>query len=252
MFKTLIAAILKQAFTKGIGKVWENKDMLSLYWKTLFGRYKKERIRFSISYLFRIKIPGTNSYLLVLNRRIQNQLQPVGGAYKRYGDDKLFESLEFAPDTRRNGIGIDGISDGDLRFTVPGRNVIKIIKWFEEGREREISGEREFKEELIDQDILDKDAFASIKYRHIRRVSKNLRYSEFHQCYEVLIYDILELLPDQKQKDFLTNLSKIPFDLKNKYAIAECEDIEQLRLVKNGHQAAKIGEHTKLIINQNF
>lgn len=251
ILSALWIGLIEYIFVKGVENIWSNRTQLSLYRKTIFGRYKNEQIRFSISYLFRIKIPQTNSYLLVLNRRIPNQLQPVGGVYKKYGDDKLFESWRFQPDKKNKGLGIDSKSENDLRFFVKGRYVINVLKWFESGKERECSADREFVEELIDNGILDKYNFRKIQYKHIKREATQLKWSIFHSCYEVLIYDIYELMPSEKQKEELINLSQSELDLSKGYAIVECEDIEQLRLVKNSIQVAKIGEHTKLIINQN-
>lgn len=212
-------------------------------------KYRKEKIRFSISYLFRIKIPTTNSYLLVMNRRIPNQFQPVGGAYKRYGDNSLFESWEYQPDKKNHGLGPDLISENDLRFFVKGKNVIKVIKWFEAGKERECSCNREFIEELIDTNILDKITFGKIYYKHLSRKSSHLKWSDYHKCYEVLIYDIFELLPTPEQRDNLIELKNSPRDIIKGYAIVECEEIEQLRLMHDGKQIAKIGEHTRFTIN---
>ncbi len=248
----LAIAFLKQVFSKGVGKLWDNKDVAWLYIRTLFWTYRSKQIRFSLSYLFRIRIPGTNSYLLVLNRRIANQLQSVGGVYKRYGDDKLFESWGFVPDSRSNGLGVDDTSESDLRFRVKGKYTVDVVKWFEEAKEREVSAEREFCEELLETGILDRDSFKSIKYKHIRRHSRNLKWSEFHHCYEVLIYDVYELLPSVKQKEALLALAAQPLDLSKGFAIAECEQIEQCRFQQNGLQVAKIGQQTKLIINQSF
>ena len=246
----ILITILKTLFTKGVTILWENKNNLSLYMKTLFWNYRNKEIRFSISYLFRIKIPNTNSYLLVLNRRIDNQLQPVGGVYKRYGDDKLFEKWDYMPDNKRNGLDVDDESFSDLRFKVKGKHVIDVIKWFEEGKEREISAEREFFEELIKPKILDAQIFSQIKYKHLKRISKNLKWSEHFSCYEVLIYDIMELLPTEQQNEELKKLSR-DTNLNKGYAIVDFDDIEQLRLVRNGKQIARIGEHTKLTINKN-
>jgi hypothetical protein len=248
----LIITLLKQVFSKGVSKLWDNKDMAWLYIRTIFWTYRSKQIRFSLSYLFRIKIPGTNSYLLVLNRRIANQLQPVGGVYKRYGDDKLFESWGFVPDSRQNGLGVDEKSDSDLRFRVKGKHTIDVVKWFEESKERELSGEREFCEEVLETGILDKDLFKTIKYKKIKRHGRNLKWSDFHQCYEVLIYDIFELIPSAEQGEALKALAKQPVDLSKGYAVVECEQIEQCRFQFNGAQIAKVGAHTKLIINQTF
>ena len=248
----IVIAFLKQLFSKGVSKLWDNKNIAWLYIRTLFWTYRSKQIRFSLSYLFRIKIPGTNSYLLVLNRRIANQLQPVGGVYKRYGDNKLFESWGYVPDSRNNGLGVDDTSESDLRFRVKGKYTVDVLKWFEEAKEREMSGEREFCEELLETNILEKETFKSIQYKHVRRHSKHLTWSEFHQCYEVLVYDIYELLPSEKQKEALRKLANEPLNLSNGYAVVQCEQIEQCRFHINGIQLAKIGQHTKLIINQSF
>ena len=139
-----------------------------------------------------------------------------------------------------------------MRFKVKGRYVIDVIKWFEEGKEREISAEREFYEELLKPRILDPEIFCNIKYKHIKRISKNLKWSEHFSCYEVLIYDILELLPSDLQKEHLKKLAEQNLDLSNGYAIVNFDDIEQLRLKSKGKQIARIGEHTKLTINKNY
>ncbi|WP_111308561.1 HU-CCDC81 and SPOR domain-containing protein [Confluentibacter sediminis] len=248
----IIIALLKKLLTKGVTVLWENKNSLSLYLKTLFWKYRNKDIRFSISYLFRIKIPESNNYLLVPNRRISNQLQPVGGVYKRYGDDKLFEKWGYIPDNKKNGLDVDKDSDGDLRFRVKGKNCIKVIKWFEEAKEREVSAEREFYEELVNTNILPLDLFHHIKYKHLKRFSKHLKWSNHHSCYEILIYDIFELIPSPEQIKSLKNLSNKDNNLKKGFAIVSCDDIEQLRLMKNDKQIARIGEHTKLIINKTF
>lgn len=246
----IVVTYYKLIFTKGIPSLWNNRNKLSLIRKTLFGSYRNKQIRFSLAYLFRIKIPETNKYLLVLNRRIENQLQPVGGVYKRYGDDKLFEKWNYVPDNKKNGLSVDKDSEDDLRFRVDGKNTLKVIKWFEEGKEREVSGEREFNEELISTNILDRDNFKQIKYKHIKRVSKNLEWSDFHSCYEILIHDIFELIPTETQKTELIKLNQSEVDLTNGYAVVDCDDIEQLRLIKNEKQIARIGEHTKFTINK--
>jgi len=248
----IIIAVLKKFFTKGVTVLWDNKNSISLYLKTLFWKYRNKDIRFSISYLFRIRIPDTNGYLLVPNRRIDNQLQPVGGVYKRYGDDKLFEKWGYIPDNKKNGLNVDKESDGDLRFRVKGKNCINVIKWFEEAKEREVSAEREFFEELVNTNILPKDLFSSIKYKHLKRFSKHLVWSKHHSCYEVLIYDVFELIPCPEQVEALKSLTNKSHNLKKGFAIVSCDDIEQLRLMKKNKQIARIGEHTKLIINKTF
>lgn len=249
---TSLIALAKPLFTKGATIAWENRKQLVLFWKTKFGKQKNMNVRFSISGLYKIQIPNTNKYLLVLNRRIENQLQPVGGVYKRYGDDTLFNKWGYHPDNSKNGLDVDEKSNSDLRFMVKGKYVIDVLNWFENGGERETDPRREFKEELLDTGILDPTIFQHFNQKHIRRYSKNLSWSDFFSCYEILVYDIFELIPNEIQKKALSELYSRPNDLSNGFAIVSCDDIEQLRFVENGRQIARIGQHTKLLINKNF
>jgi len=248
----ILTALLKPIITKGAGIAWENRNHLKTFFKTKIGYFKNKDIRFSISYLFKIHIPNTNKYLLVKNRRINNQLQPVGGAYKRYGDDSLFNKWEHKPDNKNNGLNVDEKSALDLRFMVKGKYAIEVMNWFESMQERETDPYREFKEELLDTNILDKDLFQSIKYKHLRRFSKTLSWSDFFTCYEILIFDVFELIPNEEQKQFLVELAIKGTNLKNGYAIVDCDNIEQLRYMENEEQMARIGQHTRLIINKTF
>lgn len=247
-----IITFLKPFIVKGGTIAWENRNHLSTFFKTKYGSYKNKDIRFSISYLFKIQIPNTNKYLLVLNRRIENQLQPVGGVYKRYGDDSLFNKWGYKPDNKRNGLDTDETSASDLRFMAKGKFVIEIMNWFESREEREIDPNREFREELLETTILDSEIFRNIKYKHIRRYSETLAWSKFFKCHEVLIYDVFEFIPDEMQKQSLIKLSEEKLDLNRGFAVVECDDIEQLRFMDKGKQIARIGEHTKLIINKNL
>ena len=248
----IVATIGKTVITKSVNVIWENRQYLEIYWKTKIWKFKKMRIRFSMSGLYKIQIPNTNNYLLVLNRRIENQLQPVGGAYKRYGDESLFNSWGYTPDNKKNGLDVDKKSSEDLRFTMQGNNVLDVLKWFEKGQERETDPRREFIEELLDTEILDRKIFQHINHKHIRRYSKNLSWSDYFNCYEILVFDIFELLPNDEQKKVLTEIANQPLNLSNGYAVVNCDDIEQLRLMQDGKQIARIGQHTKLLINKTF
>ena len=247
-----LLSIAKPLLTKGATVVWENRNQISLFFRTKYGKYKNMNIRFSMSGLYKIQIPDTNKYLLVFNRRIANQLQPVGGAYKRYGDDSLFNKWGYKADNSRNGLDVDEESASDLRFMVKGKNVIDVLNWFESGKQRESEPRREFKEELLDTGILDPQVFQYIPQNHIRRFSKNLSWSEYFNCYEIFTYDIFEVIPNETQKNALLILAEQETDLEKGYAIVSCDDIEQLRFMQNNKQVARIGQHSKLLINQSF
>ena len=251
---TLLTMLAKPLLTKSANVAWENRNHLSLFFKTKFGKYRDKDVRFSMSGLFKIQIPDSNKYLLVFNRRIENQLQPVGGAFKRFGDDHLFNQWGYRPDNAKNGLDVDAQSSSDLRFMVRGSKVVNVLDWFESSRERELDVKREFTEELIDTKILDSRIFRNINSRHIRRFSKTLSWSEYFTCYEVLTYDVFELIPDDKQKHLLVDLSRKPFEetISEGYAVVTSDEIEQLRLMRDGKQVARIGQHSKLLINQTF
>lgn len=253
MDAALITTLLRPVFSKGISIAWENRNHLSLYGKTKFGKYKDGYIRFSLSGLYKIQIPDTNKYLLVLNRRIDNQLQPVGGVYKRYpSSDSQFNSWGFKPDNSINGLDVDIFSNGDLRFMVKGKYAVDVLNWFDSQKEREIEPRREFKEELLDTNILDREIFSHFNHQLIRRYSTNIQWSDFFACFEILVYDVFELLPNEKQKEALIKLAERDPNLSLGYAIVSCDDIEQLRLMENGRQIARIGKHTHLLINKDL
>lgn len=252
MAATLITTLLKPVIAKGASIAWENRNHLSLYAKTKFGKYKDKDIRFSLSGLYKIQIPDSNKYLLVLNRRIENQLQPVGGVFKRFGDDSLFNKWGFKPDNSKNGLNVDKCSNGDLRFTVKGKYVVEVLNWFDSQNERETEPRREFNEELIDTNILDLETFFHFDHKHIRRYSTDIKWSDFFGCYEILVYDVFQLMPNEVQKKALIKLAEKGSNLSQGYAIATCDEIEQLRLMEKGRQIARIGQHTHLIINKDL
>lgn len=247
-----LATFSKPIIAKSANIAWENRNHVNLFLQTKFGKFKDKDIRFSISGLFKIKIPNSNKFLLVTNRRIKDQLQPVGGVYKRYGDDSLFNKWGFKPDNSKNGLDVDVQSSNDMRFMVKGKFSVDVMNWFEKGAERELDPRREFREELLDTGILDSSTFNHIDIKHIRRFSKNLQWSDYFSCYEVLIYDVFELIPTKDQELALTDLAHRTEALSKGYAIASCDEIEQLRFVKDNKQIARIGQHTKLLINKEF
>lgn len=136
----IITTPLYSGIIEGIYNI--NQLPLVFKTKTLF---RNQDVRLSISYLFRIKING--KYLLVKNRK-GNYYQLVGGAYKYYkSSEKVFRKNEVKPD--RYFETEHGIAKNDLRFRLPGKNVINIIKWFNSREDRETSQWREFCEELL-------------------------------------------------------------------------------------------------------
>ncbi|WP_314242912.1 hypothetical protein [Empedobacter tilapiae] len=226
------------------------KESLMIRFKSNFTQIKNQDVRFSISYLIRIKIPGTSKFLLVRGHRIKDQLQPVGGVYKKINGFSEFEKWGYKEDCGAKGIKSDDISKDDLRFRVKGKYALDVIKWFESRKDRETTYDREFNEELIEDHGFDKDIFYSKSFREVQKTMKVFGFSTFHQCYEVLIYDIVEFLPTPEQEVELKRLLKNPRKLGSDFMVVDISEIERLLVIENEEQIAKIGEHTKYLINE--
>lgn len=200
--------------------------------------YKNQEIRVSLSYLYRIK--HKDKYLLVKNRKIIGQYQPVGGVYKYYATaEKYFQELGV---NQYIGFNYEDEFKNDLRVKVPSKNLNKFIQWFHSREDRELDPIREFYEELISTGYLSKSLFAYFDYRYIKQIKTKIKYSDHFKCNEILIYTIYELLPNEEQKRELDRLMQIENE---EYKWVTLEEIECLGHTKDGD--IRIGEHTKYI-----
>lgn len=191
-------------------------------------KYRKKLIRFSISYLFKIKVD--DKYLLVKGNRLKDQYQPVGGVYKRFRPtNTLFKKYKILDDEH---MPIDDISKDDLRVLVPGPNVIKFLKWFNSKTDRELSPEREFREELVNTGIVSKKNFETIKYHYLDTEETRVRFSDYFQCNEILIADIFELDLNEKQVKELRKLKK---KVSTEYTWVDAQSIRQKGFKKGQH-----------------
>lgn len=169
-----------------------NARFLKIAWYSV--RTWRVRVRISASYLFRIRVDG--EYLLVKGNRF-DQYQPVGGVYKAHTSSSgARNSMKVLDD---NLLVPDEISEGDLRVRIPGRNLLRFVRWYEEERGRETDGWREFYEELVATGILPQSAFRFIRYDRVERLYRPLRFSPWAGSQELLVADILELLPTEEQ-----------------------------------------------------
>lgn len=161
----------------------------------------RQRVCISASYLYRIRI--NNQYLLIKGHRFDRH-QPVGGVYETH----------LSSSGNRNEMNIlddkllvpDEVSEGDLRIRLPGKHLVSFVRWFERGRGRETDCWREFYKELIATDILPHEDFRVIKYDRIERRYHRMRYSPWAESQELLIADIVELLPTPGQLAALQQL----------------------------------------------
>ena len=222
-------------------------------WKTSQRKLKRGHfiksdtiIRISFAYLYRINIEG--KCLLVPNSRNTGKYQPVGGVYKLLENEKL-ELKNTCHIMDDDKIPIDKSSRDDYRLRMESRYLRKFVKRFNSkraSRERIDNVSREFKEELIENGILNWD---KISYRYCGRYITDLRFEEHFQIYEMLLFDIVELLPTQQQEQDLKKL----IGKKNKlYCFATANQITSLGIdVSSGKLNEWIGDQTPITLQEN-
>lgn len=194
--------------------------------------YYNKPIRVSFAYLFRIKIDGV--YFLIKGNKIK-KFQPVGGVYQYFDSakaelDYVFESTDKMKENSRD-------NQNDLRGYVKGKNLKKFITWFESKKNREVTCDREFIEELVLTGIVDRKFFEHLKYRYIGSHHKGIFKTDRPGYeYEYLIADIYELILTDEQLEQFRNL-KATFDNEKQvealdYAFATKEEIKSRRFNK--------------------
>ncbi|MCU1392584.1 MAG: hypothetical protein JWM34_1012 [Ilumatobacteraceae bacterium] len=196
-------------------------------------RYRGQHIRFSISYLYRIKIDG--HYLLVKGTRFP-QFQPVGGVYKALPNSSVLAQFGALNDDL---LPVDPVSEHDLRVRIPVRNLRRFVTWFEGRHDRESGPWREFFEELIQTGVLPRDEFGYVNARYVATVQPPLRYSDYAKSHEILIAEVFEVVPSSSQTETLRRLLN---DGHPEILWATEAQIRRLGAVPGENQAVKIAE----------
>lgn len=204
-------------------------SILALFWR-------KNDFRLSIAYLFRIKID--NKYLLIKGRRI-DQYQPVGGVYKYYESFKdKFELYEI-----RSEHNTAFYEENDLRIFVKGKYIKKVLDWFGTMKNRECTVYREFTEELILSNYLDKTVLDNIQIEFLNTVNSGIHNSPHFGCKEILIFDVYDVsFIDKKYEKELMDVCKSNNDL----ILADYIDIKR-QCIDIGGKSYKIGAHAEHI-----
>ncbi len=229
---------------------YENRKRLLLVIQCCILSMRGKYIRFSMSYLYRIKI--NDKYLLVKNSNWEHY-QLVGGKYKRnsYTQNILLD-MEARDDLK---LQTTGLMKDDLAVFIPAKNAIKFIDWFNTKRNREISHWREFYEELIEgkASVLPQNKFPYVNYNFMGSVITPLKKSPDcgWNCYEILQYDILDLLPTEEQQKELDALFNNGDSEYIKWA-----DEELINNLGHDNRVKKplyrIGAHTKWALNMKW
>ena len=205
-------------------------------WGQSIIHYNKD-IRFSISYLYKIKID--DKYLLIRGRKIE-QFQPVGGVYKVYNSFSSIErELNIVFDNKRGFY-----EKNDLRFLTKGKNVSKVLNWFDSRKNREVSAYREFYEEIIRPEILPIEALISMKIEFLKQIPPKMKYSTHFKKNEILLFDIYEIQLNDEYVDVIRQHAQGDNAL---IKLVDREDIEKECIDIRG-RSFKIGSHSKYII----
>lgn len=211
------------------------------------GLLKKDtKVRISFAYLFRIKVDG--KYLLVPNSRT-GKFQPVGGAYKFEDEERKYLDDEFAAEDD-DCIPVNETTRNDYRLNIKNKYLRDFVKRFNYTKSRENITDlsREFKEELIRTDILDKTIFEEIKYRYIGRHMTEIIRTSF-KPYELLLADIVELELSKKQEEYL---KKKVNTKSNKYIFANSSQIKSQGMEFGTENLQdNIANHTWKILTEN-
>lgn len=210
------------------------------------GFIKKDTpVRISFAYLFRIKIG--DKYLLVRNARGTSKYQPVGGVYKLLGDEKIeLKNLYQVMDDDK--ISIDESSRNDYRLRLANKHLRNFVKRFDNGASREqlYDLSREFREEMVDTALVN---WNEITYRVCGRHISKLEYGKHFQIYELLLADIVELIPTKDQEKDLEFLMQKQSD---KYIFATSAEIQALGINTDLRKLSEtIADHSTKIIEEN-
>ena len=232
----IISAIVGAIVTKVIDIIWDIRKHMRIWFMLLFNR--NERVRISCAYLFRIK--SDNKYLLIKNKRI-DQFQPVGGVYKYYESFKD-ESNKLGLTFEKND---NFYEKNDLRVYVPAKKVLRFIKWFNSGKNREINVTREFYEELIKTEFLSQNVVFEVHFEYIKQNDCKLKKSEHFGCKEILIHNIYDVSFNNKED--LRHLEESVENNGKQLIFVNSADIERGAVNIDGCDM-KIGEHTKEIL----
>ena len=215
--------------------IWTNRKYFGLWISTNVTKAREDQVRFSIAYLFRIKIDG--KYLLVKNEKIADQYQPVGGVYRNFDSFVDIANKLEVTDEKKENFRVPN----DLRVYVQSKNVIKFLEWFKTRRNREVNVVREFIEEIIDKNILEIQNLRDIEFEFIRTYDSGLHYAEQFSSYEILLHDIFEVRLKSNDAEKLKQYVDLSSD--NYLILVEQTDILR-KAVTIGGVDYKIGEQT--------
>ena len=204
----------------------------------------KTHIRISYAYLFRVEIDG--EYLLIKNSHGIGKMQPPGHTYKLPYEEKLFLRNKY------HVLDDDKVTNRkekeDYRLRVPAKYLKPFFKRFIHRIDvlKTEDYELGFKETLVNKGILDSDVFNNIAMQYIKRDVSRIEFSHFFQCYEMLVADIIEVVLNEEQRQYLRNMKNSQSE---QYIFATDKYIKSCGVdTDKGDFYAEVAEHSHKIL----
>lgn len=190
----ILCYFLDKIWPIGLTFLVTNFSQVILFSQSLI-RWNKD-VRFSIAYLYQINID--NKYLLIQGNKISGQYQPIGGVFKAFESFSEIKSKFEIVNEDKTGF----YEEGDLRFETKGKNVQKVVNWFNSKRNREVNVIREFYEELIETNLIKPICLNKINFEFIKQIKPIIKFSEQFQKDEIKIFEIYKVyLPDDVKNE---------------------------------------------------
>lgn len=167
------------------------------------------------------------------------------GVY-RFSDEERAELANLFHMMDDNKIPVDESSKNDYRLRIKNKYLRSFMKRFDNDakRERISNVGREFKEELVDKGLVN---WSYIKYRYCGRHITNLEFEEHFQTYQIMLFDIVELILGKEQ---INDLRKLLQKVNDGYLyFAKEEEIQSLGIdTDNKKLEETIGDQTKFTL----
>lgn len=202
-------------------------------------------IRIAFAYLYRIKV--ADKYLLVKNERGTGKYQPVGGVCK-LKENEMIELKKRYHVIDDDKVSIDSSSRDDYRLKLENKYLRKFVKRFNRNAERERVDNlcREFNEELVKTGIVN---WNQITYRFCGRHMTEIKFKNHFQSYELLLADIVELMPAKEQEK---DLQILLANNSENYYFSTAKEIMSLGIdTETSHLVESIADHTQKILQEN-
>ena len=212
----------------------------------------KDHVRISFGYAFRVMVDGY--YLLVMDK--YGKYQSPGGCYKVSKEEKHYLRRKFyACEDTKALMSVEESTKDDYRMRIPVPKLSGFVRRYHRGKGGETykNTSREFKEELLDTGILDKELFKEVEYEYQGQYQAPITRSPYFGVYELLFTDICEIVPTPEQEEYLRQLMTKNLDNSdNRYRFVTEEQILHCGLDREKHTQAFIMENAYKITDDSI